>query len=417
MLAEGSNIYQVSSSMGSIPSGQLIFDKVNLYQPLPNETYDAITSSLTILQTGLYWFQLSVGIPDQTKASCTIVGFNNKIGVVKDNTAYRNDQVTSDGLSWIANGTKLSVVTNYNLFSSSSVGETAWLWFRLDTAMQQLVAFYVVKTTALNVILNSNTFVQMTYDKIIINEGNGWSVNANAFVAPKTGYYFFSFGVVASSAYHKSCLKLALTSNTSIYLVSNIIYETSVHNGVETARSSVMLSLNANIGVASYAYDEFNYNPNGLNSYAYMQGFFYNPSAGPKVAWSVVRKLGNFQGPSDPVQFDTILVNEGSPWNNASNIIIIPSSGLYLIDLTTYLSGHTGNGNENVQVILNNNPVIVIRLNTVGFNDAITRSRSILIQLNVGDMLRVVVPTSGSSYISGNLGLHAFTGFLLYSTN
>ena len=395
----------------------MIFDKVNLYQPLPNETYDAITSSLTIFQTGLYWFHLSAGIPANTKAGCTIVGLNNKIGVVKDNTAYQNDQVTSDGLSWITSGTKLSVVTNYSLFSSSSVGETAWLWFRLDTVMQQLVAFCVVKIAAQSISVAGGHPVQMTYDTVIVNEGNGWSINTNTFVAPKTGYYFISFGVVALSA-KKSCLKLALTSDTSNNFESNCILETSVHNGSEIARAAVLLSLSANTAISCYIfpYTEFNYNGAGSTSYVYMQGFLYNPSAGPKVAWSVVRKLGNFQGPLDPIQFDTIYVNEGNPWNNASNMITISSSGLYVIDLTTYLTGYTGNGNENLQVFMNNNPVVVISLNSVGLNDGLTRSRSILIKLIIGDRLRVVAPTSGSYYLSNFAGVHVFTGFLLYST-
>lgn len=70
------------------------------------------------------------------------------IGVIKNNTAYQDDEVTTDYLSWELGGTTLSVVTNYNLYSSHSLSETAWLYSRLDSVMQQLVAFYVVKTSA-----------------------------------------------------------------------------------------------------------------------------------------------------------------------------------------------------------------------------------------------------------------------------
>ena len=378
---------------------------------MQNETYDATTGTFTVSKTGLYWFHLSAGVPAQTKASYCIAGISSTIGIIKDNTAYQNDQVTTDGLSWITSGTNLRIMTNYSLFSSSLVGETAWLWFRLDTAMQQLVAFYVIKTQTFT--SSVSDLIQMTYDKVIINEGNGWKSMYNLFEAPISGYYFISYGI-ASIPGKISCLQLITAAKKKIG--SNCIYETSVRNGVEVARAAVMVYLNVSATLASYVLGNFYYNGGGCSNCVYMQGFLYSPYASPKVAWSVIRKMDDFAGPLDTIQFDDIQVNEGSPWNKVSNVITIPRRGLYFIDLTTYLGNAQMNKpNANMQVLLNNSPVVVIQLDATGLNNGVIRSRSIMAQFSAGDTLRVAAPTSGSYYISNSAGVHVFTGFLLYT--
>ena len=411
-------VYQVSSQMASIKSGKLLFDKIQLFQSsVCHHKYDPITSSLELSETGLYWFHLSIGVPAYTKANCTINGLSNTIGIIKDNTAYTDDQVTVDGLSWVSKGIKLSVFTSYNLFNSnSSVGETAWIWLRLDTVMQQVVAFYVVKTSAEETLSDG---LQLTYDQVIINEGNGWNQSFNMFVAPVSGNYFVSFGI-ASPSKTSSCLKLVKNpSTTNIVSVKiSCIKETSAHNGVEIARAAIMIYLNVNDSLASFVVtNSVFYNGNGTSGYTYLQSFLYNPSNGSKIAWSVLRKMTDFFGPVDPMQFDFVQVNNGNPWKTSSYNVIIPKMGLYLVDLSTNLCGFYGSFNENVQVMLNNSSIIESKLNTTVLGDCITRSRAVMIQLYAGDVLRVRVPTNRSYYYSSNNGHHAFTGFLLYNTN
>ena len=272
-------VYQVSSQLTLIsPSALLSFDKVHLYQSLNCELYDPITSTLRITQPGLYWFHLSVGIPAYTAANSTIVGLNNTIGVMKTNTAYKDDQVAIDGLSWISSKTSLFVSTANKLYSSnSSVGETAWLWLRLDTAMQQLVAFYVVKTNTAQSTPNGG---KVTYDKIIINEGNGWNKSSNTFMAPVSGYYFISYGTAASSGVHY-CMQLALNS---IIIEYNCVFETTVHNGLEISRATVMVHLNINDTIATFTYLNLLCLGCEYSSYVYLQSFLYNPASSP-IKW------------------------------------------------------------------------------------------------------------------------------------
>ena len=323
-----------------------------------DQFYGPISNMLTFIQSGLYWFHLSAGIPAQTTAHCIINGLNNTVGIIKSNTAYLNDQVTTDGLSWVARGQSLSVVTSNDLFSSST-GETAWLWFKLDTIMQTLVAFYVVKTSATSLLTEG---IYMAYDKVIVNEGNGWNENSNKFFAPASGYYFISFSISTTSG-ERSYLKLVSDSTPDV-IQMNCIYENSAHNGVEIARSAVMIHLNVNDTLASVVGVSFSYAGSQLSSYVYLQGFLYNPSNSPKLAWSVMRKVGSFTGPIDSLQYDTVYVNEGNPWNTTTNHVCVPIAGLYFIDLTTYMCESSNDYNENIQVSLNNSLVIELKLNT-----------------------------------------------------
>ena len=59
--------------------------------------------------------------------------------------------------------------------------------------MKQLVACYAGDKNASGILADGN---QMTYDKVIVNEGNGWNSNLSAFKAPVSGYYFLSVGIV-----------------------------------------------------------------------------------------------------------------------------------------------------------------------------------------------------------------------------
>ena len=402
---DGVRVYQVSSQMTSPPVQKVVFDKVSLFRSEQTENYDYLSSTLTVYQSGLYWFHMAAGIPANTQGSFFIVGLNYTIGIIKSNTAYLDEPTSTDGLSWVDSGKTLCISTNYSLYSSSQYGETTWSWFRLDNIMKQLIAFYVVNTKVTRTLTAD---VKMSYDKVLVNEGNGWNSALNQFVAPVSGYYFLAYGI-GSSRGTSSCLRLSV--NTVVKL-TQCVYEAAIRNGSETSRASTMVSLNAGDIVANYVLAGFTFYSNSL-SHIYIQGFLYHPSNDVRTAWSVACSLPDFFGPADPLVFNVIYVNEGNTWNASSNTATVLQAGIFLIDITTYLCGMYGNRQENVQIVLNNNTLIQLKLNTTGWNDCISRSRSFLLQLNVGDSLHIRIPTAGSFYVSNYYLLHAFTGFLL----
>ena len=97
------------------------------------------------------------------------------------------------------------------------------------------------------------------------------------------------------------------------------------------------------------------------------------------------------------------------------NVACLSFTGMYFVDLSGYLCGNAwgGNGQEVMNVLLNGVIAIHFQLQTVTFPNCLTRSRSVLLNLNVGDSLRVNVPTGGWFY-SDYQRLHAFTGFLVH---
>ena len=69
-------------------------------RPSPKEKYDIATSTLTTFKTSLYWLHLSAGIPAGKQANYKINGLDLIVDILKNKTAYSDDQVTLDGLAW-----------------------------------------------------------------------------------------------------------------------------------------------------------------------------------------------------------------------------------------------------------------------------------------------------------------------------
>jgi hypothetical protein len=397
----------------------VLFDNVQVFQLSNNEQYDTSSGTLSVVQTGLYWFHLSAGVPPFTSVSYNIRGLSPiSIGINKNNTAYGKDQVSTDGIAWVTGGSKLFVTTDYGLLSNGQVPHTAWLWLRLDVAMQPLVAFYVTSSQSW-----TNTNSNVTYDNVLVNEGQGWNSASNAFIAPYQGLYFFSFGIATTSS-NIACITLTL--NSGYVCMRNCVNETTVHNGVEVSRAAVMLSLqqddviSGKITPSPISLPLLDYgNEQGI---MYLQGFLYAPQF-TSVAWSVSQKL-YFVGPLDCVPFATVNVNVGNTWNSTMNTAFIRVSGIYLIDLTSYLCGNASSfysGNAELRVVrnfyINYNPndfIMKLSLYASTWNDwCITRSRSTLVSLNRTHHLNVAALNFNTLYASFGIPHHAFTGFLL----
>ena len=366
-----------------------------------------ISSSLTVTETALYWFHLSVGVPQHSVANLTIAGLNDVIGIVKYDTGYPQDQLTIDGMHWVPKGAKVSVVNKVTAFSSP-LPQTAWLGIRLDTIMTPLEAFYVIKRTS----QQFNPGFQMTYDKVIVNEGNGWDSATHKFTALTSGVYYVSYGIatIRGCCSYQALLNLMVNSNVK-FLLS--IYEGAMHNDVILARSSVLLHLNN--GDTLYTMIPTlgnNYFYGDDSGQTYLLGFLSTPQSGSRqVAWSVASS-SSVSGSSSKISFDALLVNENNTWDSANNWADIPVAGTYLVDLTAYLGKQSGTGNEWLRVLSNGNAIIELKLDAVQFDNSITRSRSTLVNLLVGDKLIIDSPANGSYYSSPSY-LMAFSGLLV----
>ena len=365
----------------------------------------------------LYWFHLSAGVPAFTKSFYGMqLTPDDFIGINKANTAYPDDLVTTDALRWLPAGSKISVTTVYNLYNNGPLSQTSWLWLRLDSFITPLVAFHVVLTQSYTV---NSVDMPVPFTKVIINEGGGWNSSTYKFSAPITGIYFFSFGGAnPNPKYITTVLRL-----NGQYKAFAGTWENSLRNGLETARAAMLLNVTTAdvvyVSMFSVSYPVGNYQ-------CFFLGYRYNPVLFNQIAWSVGRSIGNVYAPADYVQLDMVNVNQGNVWNNSTNSAIISVPGVYIIDLASYLcgSGTSGggkcNGNENMQLLLNDKPIIDLKLISFTANNCITRSRTVAAQLTLGDEMRVSAPINGSAYISSDSEGRQyilFSGFLINPLN
>ena len=405
--------FQVSSSLTSIVASQgpIKYDKIDVCFCSSTEWYDMSSGTFITTDTALYWLHFTAGVPANTAVNYFFNGLNNIRGIVKSNTLYPQDQVTSDGMQWIPKKTLFSMSTSYSLFNSGPLFQTALLWFRLDTFFQPLVALRVVRTTSQ---YSTPPGYVMPFDAVIVNEGLGWDVTNNKFVTPVAGNYYVSFGIGAEGG-KQACMTLSVRNQESIYLC---IHELNSRNNIEIARNAIMVYLNQGDILFAKAVAPVNYYSDS-NCQVFLQAFLYSPQSSlSPVAWSVSRSLSNtFTGPIEPLVYDVVNVNVGGAWNAVFNNVTIKVAGAYYIDLGTYLSGcaspYVGNCSELVQLLRNKQPIIEVKMDTSLIEiDGVTRSRSSLVQLAVGDELHVRMPTVNSNYINSRT-VNVLMGFLI----
>ena len=408
-------VYQAASTVSNITffGRPLLFDQIQFGYCSYSQAdkFDITTGIFQISTTALYWFHLSLGIPSYTKALYGIqLTTNDFLGINKTNTAYPNDQVTTDALCWVSSGSKLSITTTYNIYNSGQLTQTSWLWLKLDSFITPLVAFHVALTTSFSP--GSSVDATVPFNKVFVNEGGGWNSATYKFSPPMSGIYYISFGAATTSG-KRAAMTLRQSSQ---YRVFSGMWESSLHNGLESNRASVLLNVATTdfIFCSSYNGHYYEGNSNNLN---YLMGFLYNPSSFNKIAWSVGRSLGGFTGPVDNVQFNVVYVSSGISWNSTTSSVIITVSGSYIVDITCYLCGTgKGNGNENMQLLLNGNPIIELKLTSFIADDCVTRSRTVATQLKAGNQLTVRALIVGSYYGFGDSQGRQFivySGFLI----
>ena len=372
-----------------------------------NVPYNTSPNTFLVSQRSLYWFHLSAGVPANKMTNYKLNGLNYSSFVYSSATAYPPDQLTTDTLQWIPPNASLWVSSDQTLYSTSNY-ETAWFGFRLDNLFNPLVAFAVQLTQPYT------TSSAIKFNRVLVNEGNGYNINDGLFTAPINGIYFFSstttnniYIAVNNYVNVKLCVFLNDNAHTSSDLVS--------------VRGSILLTLKVNdkVQIIPRVKELIRTNQDGFASFS---GFVYSPIFGFKIAWSVVRKTF-IMGPSDYAFFDEINTNQGNCWHKASNRVIIPVSGIYFVDLGSPHCGkgfqwcHDGDGNGDtvIQVLCNENIIVNKKLSVITYENCGVRSRATLVSLNTSDELRINVPTGGCHY-SDAYGMIWFNGFLLFAS-
>ena len=237
-----------------------------------------------------------------------------------------------------------------------------------------------------------------TYDVVSINLGNGWSPSINGFIAPVTGIYYFSvsFGVPAGGG-----IDSFLTVESSN--VCSIDGYNSDGLGVDVYSSGCLVNVTSGESVTITIYG-VGYSAYGETSF---RGFLYSLEQDKTtIAWSV-QKQDNNQDFTGVLSYDFIRVNVGGAWSKTNNKVVIPTSGTYYVEIV----GTTFGGTFDMQLKLFETTVLSRLLFMYDTSlPWVTRSRSVLVNLKVGDLLTV-----GCSSCSLYGSKTSFQGIMLHS--
>ena len=236
----------------------------------PQSSFNPSTVSLinpSLVEQSLYWTHIAVDAPPFTP---TILQLSDKSMSIYVNQTTTNVTVTLaiSGVITVQPNTQLNFIT----FSNSSA--IYWSAFRIDTLFNPLIAFRVVRTTSIT------SMSQVTFDKVMLNEGNVWNISANKFIAPYDGIYLFSF---SGGIRYQSGAVIYLTRNTTELMQAPGAYGDVFFSGVDVVSKTCVLALKAADPIhlryiqKSYLYSDATYRPITFS------GFYYNPIHGQQV--------------------------------------------------------------------------------------------------------------------------------------
>ena len=289
----------------------------------------------------------------------------------------------------------------YNRLSLSSDGplysdaarQTTFCGFQLNNVNAVTAAFSVGLTTSLS------TAGQMTYDIVIVDTDNAWSLNR--YVVPYTGTWIVTFMMGAPTSGDARVDLYAPSLLTSLY------FSSTNNGGPDTLSKTIILTmLQGNTIYTSLAdtpvYSDIRYQTS-------LMGFFYNSNF-QSISWCVATEL-QIAGPADPVTFDVVFINEGNGWNSVTNQYTVPLAGVYCIQLAAGIVAADG---TKMELLINGELAIDVYRTSISHNGIDTRSRSFIIPLQTNDVLKVRLPNGYSLFSNANR-ITMFSGFRVYS--
>jgi hypothetical protein len=140
----------------------------------------------------LYWMHIGVEVPANSQAYARLsTDTNFSFFINKTDVDSSPGTISRSGLVPLEPETHLSVISRYPVTSAY------WSGFLLNNLMNPLVAFYVGRSNSTKPTDYISTIdsQHITYDTVIVNDGNGWNAENSQFKAPHTGIYLFSVSV------------------------------------------------------------------------------------------------------------------------------------------------------------------------------------------------------------------------------
>ena len=246
----------------------------NVYKtPYSNFQLSNMSLSNPSLSTrSLYWMHIAVDALPFTPTTLQLSD--------KSISVYVN-QTTTNIIVTFAMGGVIAVQpkTQLNLIASSNSSAIYWSAFRIDNLFCPLIAFRVVRTTQMA------AMGQVTFDVVLLNEGNAWNVSANKFVTPYNGIYLFSF---SGGIRYLNGIVINLNCNGSVIRRVQGAYGDLFSAGVDMMSKTAILSLTAaNVIHISYVQKSILYSDATYHQVTF-SGFYYNPIHKQPVSYSIL---------------------------------------------------------------------------------------------------------------------------------
>lgn len=300
------------------------FDSV----PVNHWSFNHPSNAFMAPVTGYYWLHMSVAIPAYvSKANVTLQGTNRIINIYKNYTSAPDGPVTTsrDAIIYLTNGTTVSMSSQYPLYSDSLL-QTSFGGFLLDSIMSKVVTF-AFGLSASFVCSSSPCTANIPFDVIYIDSNNGWNTTNKTYIVPVTGIYAIS--LVAINVDNSNPIEMAayLTVNSVIKTFQVSTVDNSHGGGADTSAGFCMVNLHAGDAIAEVL------KQGSLSTFTTFSGFLYSPNLTPAIAFSVVLNgpPWSINAPFDPVQYGSVLVNQGNGWSRASYTFTAPLGGVYYV--------------------------------------------------------------------------------------
>ena len=366
------------------------------------EVYSAPVDTFVTIKNGFYWLFFTIVWDGKTFADFTMLGSleTQAPEIVRYHRSWPGvDTISHSNLAFLPAGQYLNFASNYPTFADKTIGTSCGA-FLLDSLLAPLVTFEVASYSKI---------FSGEFSDVLVDNQNVWNMPSQSFFAVQSGIYFFSINV-AVQPYTQFQLNLT-SSNSSGNNVACGMQMTSFRDGIDDVSRGCLMNLNRGelVSVQSRTSNKTAaYNDTLLTIEASFRGFLYSPAHGLIVAWSLFNdKL--VIGSGDRMTFPTVTINVGGAWNSSTNQVFVPIAGTYFMHIVGQTSSL--NGTIDMQLTLNSR-TILSRLWLAGPVDIVTRSRSLIADLQIKDVLTVAF--KNVSMDGGvNNGI-SFMGFLLY---
>ena len=296
--------------------------------------------------------------------------------------------------------------SNASLYSDAYL-QTSFSGFYINSIANTVVAFSFGLSTSL--LPNPAYDINVSFDVIIIDTHNGWNKLTNRYTIPLAGIYVVSFGIAAAA--NKNPYVSVVVNN--IFVAA--LYFGAVTDGTEMTSRTIVVNLkradqlSATLSKnAASVYSDLQYQTN-------LKGFLYNPQQLAPISWCVVSVFSvtiYITGLVDPINFNTIFVNQGSGWDNVTNRFLTPLPGVYYVQLT---AGLKITQSTKIELLVNGILIInVYRQFSASPSSYDARSRAAILHLKQTDELRVRLPDS--YWLVCDINKYTtFAGFRLYA--